>query len=385
MGQEELSEHNNIISPDDLRYNQNDPVTYTQNNWQKVTTLPGQDTDHDEDVTTISSSTTVASMENYEEYKKSEDVDLGSDVSLEPEYNREPETLLTAIQDTDLDERNMTEISSVLPSSTESDYHGNDLLTINDGDDQDYYDSVPQEGENDGDDEAGSEAGAEWSGVTTQQTDIDQTNDNSQFPIREEVIPARTDDEGATPSAEYDVTTTGAEHRDWQYEEPDQETVIDGDDYSEYSVAYDDNNERDETSLPHNSSLLQFANIFSLDDSQVYQNNETSTNPPPSAGPLPVSHDYDDDAETGPDDSTETYHPPLLTLMHNEPKRLRFLIQPQRFHPDTKVREFGMEILPWVLAIISPNTAKNDAVVRDTSCLSITPATNSRGPVSCGQ
>ena len=59
-------QQNDIISPDDLRYSQADPVLYTSNNLEKVITGSGLDTGSDGDVNTISSSgEVVALIENY--------------------------------------------------------------------------------------------------------------------------------------------------------------------------------------------------------------------------------------------------------------------------------------------------------------------------------
>ena len=348
-------------------------MLYTSNNLEKVITGSGLDTGSDGDVNTISSSGELAALiENYPDENEDE-VDLVvSNVSLKQEYNSQPETLLSAIQDAELDDRNMTEISSVFSSSSHSDYpqHYHHHLTINEGDDQadeDPPDYVTQshhkvaEGENEGSDGDGG------GGVTTQRPVTDQTDDYFEFPIGEEastVIPgseissasdAVTELATATPielDTQYQGTTGAYGHTErppyTDYEEGgDTGGVIDVDDNPEYSSdgpgLDDDNNGRDETTTQQDNSsvntIMQFANI-SEDDSQVYQAN---TSRAPSGGdnyeeePVTVTtvKDRQDNVDPPPDQT------PLLTLMHreSEPEKLIFLIQPRphRHSSDTKV------------------------------------------------
>ena len=341
---------NDIISPDDLRYNPADPVLYTSINLEKVIAGVGSDGD----VTTIPSSGEAETpIENYPDENEDE-VDLAvSNVSLKQEYNSQPETLLSAIQDAELDDRNMTDISSVFSSSSHSDYplHYHQHLTINEGDDQvneDSSEDVTQAHHN-------LAEGPDGGVVTTQQTVTDQTNVYFEFPIGEEastVIP------GSEIRTESDAVTVRAPP--WtagEREEPPATTesgpVIDVDDFSDYSDYSDDNNGRDETTQQDNSSvnslhslhtIMQFANI-SRDDSQDYQANTTGA-------PSGADH-YEDETVTGVTEVTgvtdvkdlqgppSTPSTPLLTLMQSdsEPQKLIFLIQrgPHRHSPDTKV------------------------------------------------
>ena len=358
-----MPEHD-IISPDDLRYKQADPVLYTSNNLEKVITGSGLDTGSDGDVTTISSSgEAVDPIENYHDENEDEVDPVVSNVSLKQEYYTQPETLLSAIQDAEFDDRNMTEISSVFSSSSHSDYpqHYHHHLTINEADDQadeDPPDYVTQshhkvaEGENEG---------SGGGGVTTQRPVTDQTDDYFEFPIGEEastVIPGseiRSASDAVTELAtpleldttiNYQRTTERPPYTD--YEEGGKTGgVIDVDDNPEYSLDEpgldDDNNGRDETTTQQDNSsvstIMQFANI-SEDDSQVYQAN---TSRAPSGGdnyeeePVTVTtvKDRQDDVDPPPDQT------PLLTLMHreSEPQKLIFLIQPRphRHSSDTKV------------------------------------------------
>ena len=328
-----MSEQNNVISPDDLSYNQSDPVTYSSISWEKVTTSPGLDRDRGVDAQTISSSG-GASTETDQDDSQAGDEEL-PDVSLKPEYNTGPETLLTAIRDIELDDGNMTE-SSVFSSSSDSDYYENYYPNLTINGDYYYYDFVTQvtpEEENEADEEVDEEieeydveeefenefevAGAV---MTTLWPDTDQTNADSQLPTGEEVSDA------VTPWPGSDVTSEGEQHNHQEAGQA-QPGVIDGGDYPQYSLPSDDNNEKDETSQQDNSSLVQFANIFSLDESQEYQDNETDS----TAAPPP--------------------HPPLLSLMQKEPRRLRFLIQPHRHLPDTKVRlEWALGTCPGLMS-----------------------------------
>ena len=367
-------QQNDIISPDDLRYKQADPVLYTSNNLEKVITGSGLDTGSDGDVTTISSSgEAVDPIENYHDENEDEVDPVVSNVSLKQEYNTQPETLLSAIQDAELDDRNMTEISSVFSSSSHSDYpaHYHHHLTINEADDQvneDSPDYVTQtthhlaegesEGSGDGGGGGGGGGGCGGGGlVTTPLPVTDQTEVYFEFPIGEEASTVSTVIPGSEILPESDgvtdittplpphLETTTVQHTNYE-EGGESSGVIDVDDSPEYSVAepglYEEDNERDETSQQDNSSvktIMQFANI-SQDDSQVYQANTT---PAPSG-----VYNYEDDTLTGVEEQQDDGDPtpdhtqtPLLTLMHrdSEPRKLIFLIQPRphRHSSDTKV------------------------------------------------
>ena len=343
---------------------------------EKVITGSGLDTGSDGDVTTISSSgEAVDPIENYHDENEDEVDPVVSNVSLKQEYNTQPETLLSAIQDAELDDRNMTEISSVFSSSSHSDYpaHYHHHLTINEDDDQvneDSPDYVTQtthhlaEGESGGSGDGGGGSGGGGGLVTTPLPVTDQTEVYFEFPIGEEASTVSTVIPGSEILPESDgvtdittplpphLETTTVQHSttlqgDTDYEEGGESSgVIDVDDSPEYSVVepglYEEDNERDETSQQDNSSvktIMQFANI-SQDDSQVYQANTT---PAPSG-----VYNYEDDTLTGVrkqqddgDPAPDHTQTPLLTLMHrdSEPRKLIFLIQPRphRHSSDTKV------------------------------------------------